>query len=102
MIALPLTALTREAFAPFGQAVPRPAGPPTSSGAAVDCWFGVGTLHGADLRMGQVLARRPEGGAVEAMERHPDIALLMPATAALVRVAVPGRNLADAAERPCA
>ena len=100
MIALPLTALTREAFAPFGQAVPRPAGPPTSSGAAFDCWFGVGTLHGADLRMGQVLARRPEGGVVEAMERHPDIELLMPATAALVQVVAPGRNLADAAERP--
>lgn len=99
MLTCPVRPLTREAFAPFGQAVPKPAGRPTSAGEAFDCWFGVGTLHGRDLRLGQVLARRPAGGVVEAMERHPDIELLMPATGPLVQVVAPGRDLADPLEQ---
>jgi len=98
--ALPLQPLTREAFAPFGQAIPRPTGKPTSFGESFDCWFGVGTLHGADLRLGQVLARRPECGIVATMERHTDNELLMPADGALIQVVAPGRDLADATEQP--
>lgn len=97
---LPLQPLTREAFAPFGQAVPRPEGRPTSFGDSFDCWFGVGTLHGADLRLGQVAARRPADGRITAMERHPDIELLMPATGPLIQVVAPGRDLRDAGEQP--
>jgi ureidoglycolate hydrolase len=101
-LTLPLLPLTREAFAPFGQAVPRPTGAPTSFGESFDCWFGVGTLHGADLRLGQVVARRPCDGRITAMERHPDIEMLMPATGPLIQVVAPGRDLGDARERPCA
>ncbi len=100
MITLPLVPLNRDAFAPYGQAMPRPSGKPTSFGDAFDCWFGVGTLHGADLHMGQVTARRPQGSRVATMERHPDIELLMPATGPLVQVVAPGRDLADATEQP--
>lgn len=100
MITLPLTRLTREAFAPFGQAVPVPEGPPTSFGESFDCWFGVGTLHGSNLHLGQVRARRPADGCITTMERHPDIELLMPAAGALIQVVAPGRDLADASEQP--
>jgi ureidoglycolate hydrolase len=100
MITLPLRPLSREAFAPFGQAVPRPSGRPTSFGDTFDCWFGVGTLNGTDLRLGQVAARRPGDGRITAMERHPDIELLMPAAGPLVQVVAPGRDLADAQEQP--
>lgn len=99
-ITLDIRPLDKDVFAPFGQAVPRPAGPPTSTGDGFDCWFGVGTLFGRDLRLGQVAARRPTGGCIAAMERHPDIELLMPATSPLVQVVAPGRDLADPQEEP--
>ena len=94
-------ALTAEAFAPFGTAVPLPSGAPTSQGAGFDCWFRVAELTGKDLKLGQVIARRGDG-TVTAMERHPDIELLVPITGPIIQVVAPGRDLADAEEQPSA
>lgn len=97
--ALELTPLTAEAFAPFGRAVPLPSGSPTSKGAGFDCWFNVAELTGQNMKLGQVIARRGDG-LVRAMERHPDIELLVPITGPMIQVVAPGRDLADATEQP--
>jgi ureidoglycolate hydrolase len=91
--------LDADAFAPFGRAVPRPSGSPTSQGTGFDCWFNVAELTGQDLKLGQVVARRGDG-TVAAMERHPDIELLVPITGPMIQVVAPGRDLADATEQP--
>jgi ureidoglycolate hydrolase len=91
--------LDAEAFAPFGRAVPRPTGAPTSQGTGFECWFNVAELTGRDLKLGQVVARRG-AGSVAAMERHPDIELLVPITGPMIQVVAPGRDLSDALEQP--
>jgi hypothetical protein len=82
-ITLPTERLTPERFASFGQAILKPGAAPTSRGVGWDCWFDVGRLAGADLRIGQVVTKR-SGEPVAVMEHHPDEKFLLPVDGPLI------------------
>ena len=56
------------------------------------------TNAGVDFAIDVVYASTD--GTVVAMERHPDIELLVPITGPMIQVVAPGRDLADATEQP--
>ncbi len=96
---LPIERLTAERFAPFGQAIIKPGAVPTSCGTGWDCWFDVGRLADADLRIGQVVTQWT-GEPVAVMERHPGEEFLLPVDGPLIQVVAPAGDLGDPTGRP--
>jgi len=99
MHVVPPVVLSQAKFAPFGEALLKPRSPGTSAGDGWECWFDIGTLHGADMRLGQVVTE-PTSAPIEVMERHPDDELLVPVTGTLLQAVAPSANVNDPADRP--
>ncbi len=83
-------ALTKETFAPYGQAITVPEVPAPKTGVDWDCWFKLGDLGALRPSVG-IVTTRPTKALISTMEREPKPEFLLPISGPVIQtVALPG------------